>query len=575
MSDIALKPAPAPRGRLANLVPFEPSRLLWFGLAAVMIFLVVYPLWQIVSVSLHDGDGNFTFENYAKAFGRARYIQSFTNSLWLGVCACVLSLCFAVPISWGLARTDMPGKRFVWLGVIGAYVMPPFMGAIGWILLAGPNAGWLNRIFRSLSGMDVAVFDIYTFSGLVFVVALYSFPLVFVFVNAALELVSSEMEDAGAILGASIWHVARRITIPIVLPTIIGAGIIVFLEAVSLFGAPALLGTPARISVVTTTLFEFFSNPVRVEVAAAYSMPLLLITVILFLLQYWLIRRRGYVTQTGKGGERRMMKLGPWRWAVFAYGFGVIVLAVILPLMIIVQAALSKAWGQGFSFDNLTLSNFRYILFDHSTAGQTVINSAMFSFWTATLAVTLTLLIAYIVNRKLVPFSGVLGFLAVTPFVIPGIVLAIGFYAAYAPPPLALYGTGLIMVLSFTTRFMPVAYINAASGMRSLHPEMEEAVRILGGSRMTAIRRVIAPLLKRSLAGAWLIVFIGATRELSTAIFLYVGATRTMSIMIYDLSEEGRFEHLSALGLVLVVATMVFVAIGFRVVGRDFMLKRS
>lgn len=287
MSDITLKPPPAPRGRLANLVPFEPGRLLWFGLAAVMIFLVVYPLWQIVSVSLHDGDGNFTFENYAKAFGRARYIQSFTNSLWLGVCACVLSLCFAVPISWGLARTDMPGKRFVWLGVIGAYVMPPFMGAIGWILLAGPNAGWLNRIFRSLSGMDVALFDIYTFSGLVFVVALYSFPLVFVFVNAALELVSSEMEDAGAILGASIWHVARRITIPIVLPTIIGAGIIVFLEAVSLFGAPALLGTPARISVVTTTLYEFFSNPVRVEVAAAYSMPLLLITVILFLLQYW------------------------------------------------------------------------------------------------------------------------------------------------------------------------------------------------------------------------------------------------------------------------------------------------
>lgn len=575
MSDIALKPAHVPRGRFANLAALEPGRLLWFGLAAVMIFLVVYPLWQIASVSLHDSDGNFTFENYAKAFGRARYIQSFTNSLWLGVCACVLSLCFAVPISWGLARTDMPGKRFVWLGVIGAYVMPPFMGAIGWILLAGPNAGWLNRIFRSLSGMDVALFDIYTFSGLVFVVALYSFPLVFVFVNAALELVSSEMEDAGAILGASIWHVARRITIPIVLPTIIGAGIIVFLEAVSLFGAPALLGTPARISVVTTTLFEFFSNPVRVEVAAAYSMPLLLITVILFLLQYWVIRRRGYVTQTGKGGERRMMKLGPWRWAVFAYGFGVIVLAVILPLMIIVQAALSKAWGQGFSFDNLTLSNFRYILFDHSTAGQTVINSAMFSFWTATLAVTLTLLIAYIVNRKLVPFSGVLGFLAVTPFVIPGIVLAIGFYAAYAPPPLALYGTGLIMVLSFTTRFMPVAYINAASGMRSLHPEMEEAVRILGGSRMTAIRRVIAPLLKRSLAGAWLIVFIGATRELSTAIFLYVGATRTMSIMIYDLSEEGRFEHLSALGLVLVVATMAFVAIGFRVVGRDFMLKRS
>lgn len=575
MTDIAVTPPPATRSRLASLLTPQSGRLLWLTLAVVMAFLVIYPLWQIVSVSLHDPDGNFTFDNYITAFSRARYIRSFTNSLWLGLCACLLSIGFAVPISWGLARTDMPGKPVVWLGVIGAYVMPPFMGAIGWILLAGPNAGWINRIFRWLTGMDGAIVDIYTFSGLVFVVALYSFPLVFVFVNSALELVSSEMEDAGAILGAGIWYVARRITIPIVLPTIIGAAIIVFLEAVSLFGAPALLGTPAHISVVTTTLFEFFSNPVRVEVAAAYSMPLLLITVILFLLQHWLIRRRGYITQTGKGGARRMMKLGYWRWPVFGYAAFVIFLAVILPLAIIVQAALSKAWGQGVSLDNLTLDNFYFILFEHSTANQTVINSANYSFWTASLSVMLTLLVAYIVNRKLVPMANVLGFLTVTPFVLPGIVLAIGFYAAYAPPPLALYGTGLIMILSFTTRFMPVAYINAASGMRSLHPEMEEAVRILGGSRLMAIRRVIAPLLKRSLAGAWLIVFIGATRELSTAIFLYVGSTRTMSILIYDMSEEGQFEHLCALGLILVVATMVCVALGFRIVGRDFMLKQS
>ena len=119
------------------------------------------------------------------------------------------------------------------------------------------------------------------------------------------------------------------------------------------------------------------------------------------------------------------------------------------------------------------------------------------------------------------PFAGVLGFLCIAPFVIPGIVLAIGFYAAYAPPPLALYGTALILILAFTTRFLPIGYVNASAAMRSINPEMEEAVRILGGSRITALRRVVAPLLKRSLLGAWLLIFIPATRELSTAIFLY------------------------------------------------------
>jgi iron(III) transport system permease protein len=157
--------------------------------------------------------------------------------------------------------------------------------------------------------------------------------------------------------------------------------------------------------------------------------------------------------------------------------------------------------------------------------------------------------------------------------VIPGIVLAIGFYAAYAPPPLALYGTAAILVLAFTTRFLPIAYANASAAMRSFNPEMEEAVRILGGTRLTAMRRVIAPLLKRSLIGAWLLVFIPATRELSAAIFLYGPNTRTMSVMLFDLSEEGNFEHLAALGLLLLVATVAIVALGYRVIGRDFMVR--
>src|SRR6201999_3895167 len=131
----------------------------------------------------------------------------------------------------------------------------------------------------------------------------------------------------------------------------------------------------------------------------------------------------------------------------------------------------------------------------------------------------LSLAIAYIVTRKLVPWSNVLAFLCMAPFVIPGIVLAIGFYAAYAPPPLALYGTAWILILAFTTRFLPIAFANASAALKSINPEMEEAVRILGGGRLLAIRRVLAPLAKRSLVGAWLLVFIPATRELSAAMF--------------------------------------------------------
>jgi len=159
--------------------------------------------------------------------------------------------------------------------------------------------------------------------------------------------------------------------------------------------------------------------------------------------------------------------------------------------------------------------------------------------------------------------------------VIPGVVLAIGFYAAYAPPPLALYGSAAIIVLAFTTRFLPIAYTASAAGLASINPEMEEAVRNLGGGRLAAVRTVLAPLLKKTLAGAWILVFIPATRELSSAIFLVGPHTRVISVMLFDLSEEGNFEVLSALGSILLIATITIVALSFRLVGRDFMLRRG
>src|SRR5436309_11600085 len=304
-------------------------------------------------------------------------------------------------------------------------------------------------------------------------------------------------------------------------------------------------------------------------------MPLLLIPIFMFWIQRSLLGRRGYTTVSGKGGERRITRLGPWRFVMLGYALFVCALAVFLPMLVLTQAAFAKAWGRGFSLANLTLQNFHYLLFEQTQAQQAIVNTFVYSGITAFLAIGLSLAIAYVVARRLVPWANVLAFLCMAPFVIPGIVLAIGFYAAYAPPPLALYGTALMMILAFTTRFLPIAYTSSAAGMRSINPEMEEAVRILGGGRLLAIRKVLAPLLKKSLAGAWILAFIPATRELSSAIFLVGPNTRVISVMLFDLSEEGNFEVLAALGAILLVVSVVIAGLGFRVIGRDFMLRRN
>jgi iron(III) transport system permease protein len=549
---------------------FDPLLILWLVLAAALILLVINPLFRLVQTSLQDADtGDFTLLNYVAAFSRPRYILAMWNSLRLGASVTVLCLIFAVPIAWAVSRTDMPCKGLVRMLVLGAFITPPYLGAIGWILLAGPNSGWLNRVWMGLTGAQEGLFNIYSFTGLAFNIAIYSFPYIFIFTSAALDVVSSEMEDAANILGAGVMRTTLRITLPMVLPAILGGAIVTFLEAIALFGSPALIAIPARFSVVTTQLLQFFSQPIRAEVAAAYAVPLLLITVVLFGLQRWLVRRRGFVALTGKGGERRIMELGPWRWVMLGYAGFVLSLSVLLPYIVLLQAALAKAWGRGFSLDNLTLHNFT------ETAAQSVMNSFTYAAAAACIAIVLGLSIAYIVSRRLLPAADVLSFLAMAPFVIPGIVLAIAFYAAYAPPPFALYGTATILILAFATRFLPIGFVNADAAIRSINPEMEEAVRILGGGRLLAIRSVMAPLMKRSLIGAWLLVFIPATRELSSAMFLYGPKTRTMSVMLMDMSEEGNFEQLAALGFMLLVSTLVIVGLASALLGRDFMLRRE
>ncbi|HEU5017009.1 MAG TPA: iron ABC transporter permease [Pseudolabrys sp.] len=561
------------RQRLSN---FEPSFLLWWALIAVLVVLVVHPLARLLIGSLYDPKtGGWTLANFAAAYGRERYVLALVHSVVMGVAVTAVCVLVAVPMAWAVSRTDMPGKGLIRGLTLGAFITPPYLGALAWILLAGPNAGWLNVAYRSVTGADSGIFNIFSFSGLVFIVAIYSYPYLFVFVTAALETVSSEMEDAAHILGARKWRTMRRITLPLALPAILAGAIITFLEAIALFGSPAMIAIPARYNVVTTQLLEFFGYPVRVEVAQAYVLPLLALTVALYLLQQRLTKRRGYVTLTGKSGERRPIELGRMRWIAFGGCMFVSALSVILPAIVIAQAAFAKNWSRGFALDNLTLQNFRYVLFAQDAAVQSLINTFAYAAASATLALGLALAIAYIVERRLTRWGGVLGFLCLAPFVVPGIVLAIGFYAAYASRPFALYGTAIIMILAFTTRFLPIAYANSAAAIRGINPEMEEAARILGGGRIVAIRRVLAPMLKSALLGGWLLVFIPATRELSTAIFLYGPKTRVMSVMLLNFVDEGSLEPAAALGLTLLALILAMVAVGYSLLGRDFMARNG
>jgi iron(III) transport system permease protein len=554
--------------------PIDPALLLFAVLVLVLFGLVVNPIARLIWESLRATDGSLTYAHYVDAFGKARNLKALWNTLALGLASTALATTIGVPLAWAVSRTNMPGRQLIQGGVFATFVMPPFLGAVAWILLAGPNAGWLNRQWAALTSADGGPFNIFSFWGIALLIALYAFPLVYVFSKSAFDLISTEMEDAAAIHGATGVQVLARITLPLAMPAIIGSAILVFLEAISLFGTPALLGIPARINVATTQMSTFFEHPMRMGTAAAYSMPVLAVTVLLLLLQRRLLARKGYVSVSGKGGERRPLDVGPFKWLLCAYGGFICLLSVILPVGILLQSAFAKAWGKGMAWSNFTLANFHYIFFEQMTVRQAMLNTVLYALAAAGVCVLLGLVVAYVTQRRLLPLPGLIQFMALAPFAVPGIILAVGFYAAYAGAPFSLYGSGWLIVIAYITRFMPIAATTAGAGLRSLNPELEEAVRILGGGRLLVLRKVVMPLLKKTLIGAFMLVFVIATRELSTAVFLTGPQSRVMSVLTLDMSEQGQYEILSAMGVMLLLMTTIVVAIGMKLAGRDFMIRR-
>ena len=562
-------PAAIPERRI------DLSAAVWLAAAAVLVFMVVVPLVWIGVASVHaDADNRLTLANYVDAFTHAIYLQPVRNSLLLASLVALIAVPCGTLLAWAVGRTDMPGRGLLRGLVFAAFVTPSFLGATAWIFLAAPNSGWLNRVWVTLTGASHGPLNIYSLGGAVFVIAMYSYPFAFAFVSSALELVPSEMERSAAMLGAGWLRIAWRITLPLVRPAIVAGALLSFLEALAEFGTPAFLLIPARQQVVTTQLYLFFQFPSRPNLAAAYAIPLLAVTVGLFALQQRLLRRGRFTTVAGKGGVRAPAALGRWRWPLFAVCMVPLLLSLLLPYAALLATSVSQAWGRGPVPGNLTVHWYRWALVDNLAARRAIGHSLLYAAAAATIATVLATFTAYAGARRLIPGARTLSFIAMAPFVVPGIVLAIGFFAAYARPPLVLYGTAWMLIAAFATRFLPIAYAGSESALRSVDPELENAARTVGATPLVTFRRITLPLLRRSVLASWLVAFIPSLRELSSAVFLFTPATAVITTLIFDLSDAGNFEAVSALGIIMMAVTFGLVAVAYRLFGNTALVQR-
>ncbi|MBI5277244.1 MAG: iron ABC transporter permease [Burkholderiales bacterium] len=557
-------------GQEVTVVPKPPFRIdllrpaFWL-LAAALAVLVVLPLGWLGYYSLLDTKtGTLGLQNFVALVKDATLRKPFVIAIGMALAVGVASCVVATPLAWLVSRTDLPGRRIVRALVTASFVTPPFLGAIAWEILAAPNSGLINVLFRWLTGAQPydSLVNIYTFTGLVFAIACYTFPYVFTLVANGLDRVPSDQEDASSILGARMWTTLRRITIPLVLPAMLAGSIIAVLQALTMFGSPAILALPAGFHVITTKIWSLFQFPPKPGLAAAASLPLLLVTVLLLQGKSWILGRKGYTVLGGKSGEPRVTRLGPWKALAIAFAVLVLSLTVILPYLALLKTSLTKNVSDPLTWSTLTLHHFNFVFFEFSATRLALWNTFILGMMTATIGTAMALVVAYMVSRSPVRGAPALGLLATAPVSIPGIVLGVGLFLTYSHPQLMLYGTLWILLIAFLTIEMPAGYQQMSAAFHGIHPELEEASRILGASRLKTLRLITAPLLRTSVIATWCFVFIGTIRELSATILLTTANTKLVSVIIYDLNESGDLGAISVLGMLLLAIsfTVVFIA---------------
>src|SRR3989442_3858366 len=439
----------------------------WVAAARGVGVLMAVPLGLIGWVSVSSESGP-TVAHYATVFQDPQLQKALWNTVVMAFWVGLASVALGAPMAWLTARTDLPGQTLIRGLIMASFVTPPFLGAFAWVMLAGPNAGLLNKLYRNLSGADDALVNIFTMPGLIFVVAIYTFPYVYIMIANTLALIASDREEAAAILGAGRLRVAATVTLPMVAPAILSGFILAVLQALALFGSRAILALPAGFHTITTQIWSFFHYPPKVEQAAAFSLPLLLATALLLLVQKRLLGRRGYAGVGGKGGQRRVIPLGVWKWPALAACLLVMACAIFLPYGMLAKAAFSRAWAQPLTWSNTTLANFTFTFFEYGATRAAIVNTLELGLLTASVGAVLVALLAYVSNRQLVVGHQVVSFLALAPIVIPCVVLAVALFLAYTRPPLVLYGTLAILFVAYLTKEMPTGYAQSDATFRGI-----------------------------------------------------------------------------------------------------------
>jgi iron(III) transport system permease protein len=573
------------RARVGALGPSTRALLSWKSLVigacvAFTIYIAVVPLgfllWQsFFTPQTATKAAVFTLGNYITAYTSSDTARLFWTSMQFAVGTAAFAFFVGTTLAWMNERTNTPFKSLFFALSLIPLVIPGILFTVAWILLGSPKIGLVNLVLMSMFGLSEPVFNIYSMWGMIWVDGLHYSPVAFLLMTAAFRAMDPSLEESAMMSGANVFQVLWNITLKLTWPAIFATFLILFVRAIESFEVPALLGLPVGIQVFTSSIYQAVHRyPSQIGLASAYAITLLLITTLgIYFISKLSSSGSKYATMTGKGFRPRLIDLGPWRWVAAAVFIVYFALIVVLPFAVLLWSSFQKFYSVPSmqALQNLTLDPYRFVL-SYPNLGRSVWNSLLLSFGSATLIMLITSVICWIVVKTKLPGRWLLDNLASLPMVFPGLVLGLALMIFYLNVDIGVYGTIWILFIAYVTRFMPYGLRFNTTSMLQIHKELEESAAMSGASWFTAFRRIVLPLLKPGMVAGWIYIMIVSIRELSSSILLYSPGTEVISIIIWELWENGQYVELSALGVLFILMLFVLVMIS-QALGKKFGIK--
>ncbi len=533
----------------------------WIVILVVVAFLVIFeviPLSYLLIRSLFP-KGSFSLDSFKRVYTYDLNWTALINTVIISGLTTLFGVILAFPLAFLVGRTDMYGKKFFRTLFVTTYMVPPYVGAMAWLRLLNPNAGVLNKFLMQIFNLPKAPFNIYTVGGIVWVLTCFYYPYAFITISRAMEKMDPSLEEASKISGASPIKTLMTITIPMMTPSIIAAGLLVFVASASAFGIPSIIGAPGQIYTVTTRIIDFvhIGSEEGLNDAMVLAVFLMAIANIVLYVTTFVIGKRQYITMSGKSTRPNIVELGKWRMPITVIISIFSFFVVILPFVTVALTSFTVNMGKPIGLSNMSMSAWNKV-FSRASILSSTKNSIIAGLAAAFFGIVISCIMAYLLQRTNVKGKRIPDFLITLGSGTPSVTIALALIISMSGKfKINIYNTLTIMIIAYMIKYMLMGMRTVVSAMSQVHPSLEEAAQISGANWLRMLKDVTVPLIGASIVAGFFLIFMPSFYELTMSTLLYSSNTKTIGYELYIYQTY----HSQQVASALATAILLFVII--------------